>query len=106
MPRGGKSTLLIDNAFVGGQRMEVHTMTCCHCDRVVILNPERTRERGYCQKCDAYVCDSGGCRAECNPFQESIELALKFKGDEPYLLRGPDGEILFDPLKRDARRIH
>lgn len=45
---------------------EMATLTCCHCQRQVILNPLRTRERNHCRKCHAYVCDSPVCNAECN----------------------------------------
>lgn len=36
---------------------ESATITCSHCQRVVVLNPLRTRDRGWCCKCDAYLCD-------------------------------------------------
>ena len=37
---------------------ESATITCSHCQRVVILRPDRSRARGYCPKCDHYVCDA------------------------------------------------
>ena len=37
--------------------VEAPTYTCSHCPRVVVLNPGRIRPRGYCPKCDGYVCD-------------------------------------------------
>ena len=40
-----------------GKLYESATFTCSHCQRVVVINPSRTRERGYCPKCDHYVCD-------------------------------------------------
>jgi hypothetical protein len=49
-----------DPAFMGeGKVLEVPTLACAHCGSGVVLNPQRTRHRGYCSKCDAYVCD--GC---------------------------------------------
>ena len=45
---------------------ESPTFTCKHCNRVVIMNPDRSRPRGYCRKCDAYVCDNPLCNSECN----------------------------------------
>lgn len=56
-----------------GQLYESATVTCSHCNRVVILNPERTRPRGYCRKCDHYVCDNPACNSKCTPFEEIIE---------------------------------
>ena len=107
--RGGRGQLTESNAITGMYR-ELTTLTCAHCNRVVVLNPERTRERSHCWRCNAYVCDSVGCNAECNPIQESVELALHYagtpEGNQPWLLRGPQGEILFNPELRDRRRVH
>jgi hypothetical protein len=36
---------------------EMHTLSCSHCGTHVALNPDRTRERGYCKFCDHYICD-------------------------------------------------
>jgi hypothetical protein len=40
-----------------GKLLEMATMTCSHCRNIVVLRPERTRERAYCRKCDHYICD-------------------------------------------------
>ena len=56
-----------------GTLYESATITCCHCNRVVILNPDRKRPRGYCAKCDHYVCDSSACGLNCTPFRKLIE---------------------------------
>ena len=39
------------------QLYECATITCAHCGTVVILRPDRSRARGYCRKCDKYLCD-------------------------------------------------
>lgn len=57
--------LLIDNRCSGGGVQEVPVATCSHCHAQVILNPLRTRERSFCRKCFAYVCDRPQC-VECN----------------------------------------
>lgn len=44
-------------AVAGGELYESALITCGHCRSVVILNPNRSRERGYCPKCDRYMCD-------------------------------------------------
>lgn len=43
-----------------GAVLEAATLRCVHCPTpsVIIKNPLRTRERGYCSQCDGYVCDS------------------------------------------------
>jgi hypothetical protein len=60
-----------------GQRYESPTFTCAHCNRPVIMNPQRSRPRGYCRKCNADVCDSPSCNAECNPFMQRMERDLE-----------------------------
>lgn len=57
-----------------GQIFESPTITCCHCGVGVILNPNRTRPRGYCRSCDQYVCDSPVCSAECKPFIKTLDI--------------------------------
>lgn len=63
---------------IRGPMFEAPTVTCSHCQRVVVLNPLRTRDRAYCPKCDHYVCDqcelvrvqSGG---ECKTFKQIMD---------------------------------
>jgi hypothetical protein len=60
---------------------EVPTYTCSHCQSVVVMNMERTRQRNYCRGCDHLICDA--CAAvksqtgRCRTFQQSIEQILK-----------------------------
>lgn len=61
-----------------GMRFQSATINCSHCKSEVVLNPLRTRSRGYCPKCDHYVCD--GCEAiraatggECFPFSKVLD---------------------------------
>lgn len=56
-----------------GTQYESATITCCHCHTIVVLNPLRTRDRGYCARCHHYVCDSPGCNATCRPMQQVID---------------------------------
>jgi hypothetical protein len=44
-------------AVGAGQFYESATKTCQHCTRIVVLNPDRSRERNYCRKCGDYICD-------------------------------------------------
>lgn len=66
---------------VGSTMFESATITCSHCQTVVILNPDRSRERGYCRKCDHYICDK--CTRimaqtlECRPFKQILDEAEK-----------------------------
>lgn len=50
--------LQVDDRASGGQNQEFRTQTCNHCHAVVIMNPERIRPRGFCRRCDSYLCDA------------------------------------------------
>ncbi len=56
---------------------EAPTFTCPHCCAVVIMNPDRRRDRAYCAKCDRYICDRCGAAmalsGECKPFAKIVE---------------------------------
>ena len=60
-----------------GKKLEASTITCSHCKRVVILNPERGRNRTYCSKCAHYVCDRCGLvmkvDGECRSWDVLVE---------------------------------
>jgi hypothetical protein len=76
----------------GAGLFEAPTYTCSHCQRVVVLNPNRRRERAYCRKCDHYICDDCGAHqaatgGECKTFlqvvDEILEAAEKKQHDAP-----------------------
>ena len=50
-----------------GEFLETPTYNCVHCQRVVVMNPLRTRARVCCQKCDDYVCDECEAARVLNP---------------------------------------
>lgn len=66
-------------AVRGGQTFESAVIVCHHCQRDVILNPNRSRERGWCWNCDHYICDlceaARKAGAECRPFIARLESA-------------------------------
>jgi hypothetical protein len=59
------------------KRLQFVTKKCRHCPRIVVINPDRTRSRGYCPKCDGFVCDA--CETarvltgECRPWQRIVD---------------------------------
>lgn len=78
----------MDGLPVGkGQVLKTATITCSHCQRVLILNPLRTRERAWCSKCDGYICDwcaaalhqTGVCRSFEQITDEFMDAAAKGK---------------------------
>jgi len=68
-----------------GAFFEGATNTCSHCNRVVVMNPDRTRQRAWCGACDHYICDVCGARMKltgvCDSFtrraEAEIERAIK-----------------------------
>jgi hypothetical protein len=56
---------------------EAPTYTCSHCQKVVVLNPLRNRDRAWCRHCDQYLCDPcGGVLAatgNCNLYREMLD---------------------------------
>lgn len=59
-----------------GTVFESATATCVHCNSIVVLNPDRKRPRGYCRKCDDYICDS--CQAsDCRPYTQLLDAELE-----------------------------
>lgn len=46
MPLVGRNTLF-----------EAPTFSCPYCQRIVVINPKRNRERAYCRSLDRLICD-------------------------------------------------
>jgi hypothetical protein len=92
-----------DAAFMGvdprlvakGQVAEMPTITCGHCQYAVLLNPDRTRERGWCSKCDHYLCDECAallhltleCRTMTRQIDEAIEHIERFGTTSPLFMK-------------------
>ena len=62
---------------VAARHFEADTYTCTHCERVVVLNPARKRERYKCRYCDHHICDDCAALAiqgtPCKPFKVVVE---------------------------------
>ena len=77
-------------AVHGGDIYESAMVTCSHCRAGIVLNPQRTRERGYCPKCDKYLCD--GCTflytrtSECRDFERQLEQFNRDIAQEPNIV--------------------
>ena len=50
-------TLGLPSDYATRSVVEMDTLHCRHCGGCVIKNPDRSRPRGHCMKCDWYVCD-------------------------------------------------
>jgi hypothetical protein len=72
-------------AGAGKGVFETATFTCSHCQTVVIINPDRKRQRAYCRGCNHLLCDPCGAERAltgvCRTFEQKIDLFLASKGD-------------------------
>lgn len=63
------------------RHFEADTYTCSHCQAVVILNPNRKRERYKCPGCQHHICDN--CSAKrfagepCKTFWQKADEILE-----------------------------
>lgn len=59
------------------KHFEADTYTCSHCQRVVILNPDRKRERYRCNGCDHHICDDCAAKkavdGRCFTWEQKID---------------------------------
>ena len=63
-----------------GKLFEAGASKCPYCERLIIRNPFRERERAYCRKLDRYICDDCDLRrkmgGELKPMQQIIDEHL------------------------------
>lgn len=75
-----------------GEIFERDTKVCTHCERGIILEPLRTRQREKCPYCYHYICDE--CHkmlkitGQCIPFKKIVDEAANkiAKGSEPLII--------------------
>jgi hypothetical protein len=60
----------------GGKVLELKTKSCAHCGTVVVINPDRIRARGRCNKCDKYLCDPCAAIGDCRPIQALADAVI------------------------------
>lgn len=110
---GGNSYLLIDNTASGRQKERIQ---CCTMPVTAgsneLLNPQRRRPRGHCDRCARYLCDRCDAVkhiAGCTFIDEMIEVALS--NEHMYGIRdlaflnhdGNPSEVV--KMLRDKKRI-
>lgn len=76
--RSKEGFLVIDNRHAPDMQgrtgvLELATITCSHCQRQIIRNPARTRDRAFCAKCDHYICDECGAAGGCVPYAKRLD---------------------------------
>ena len=57
--------------------LETAVYTCSHCQRQIMKNPLRERERAYCRKCDHYICDQCAVVDNCLPWAKIVDDELE-----------------------------
>jgi hypothetical protein len=63
---------------------ESATVRCSHCHATVILNPDRSRPRGWCASCDGYVCDNPACNTgTCLPQNKVLDIIEELLHSDP-----------------------
>lgn len=87
-----------------GVRFQSPTYRCSHCEAMVVMRPDRSRIRGYCRKCDRYLCDNCSLVAkvtgECSPFNKFIDDYMDNAA------KGPDrlAQMTFEQTLANAQR--
>ena len=64
--------------FAAGSFLEVPTKKCTDCQRIVLMNPKRIRERATCKTCGGYICDE--CAAKQYLGEPCRNPAIREKG--------------------------
>jgi hypothetical protein len=94
-------------AVGGGEAFEADIQQCSHCQRGVVLRDDRVRPRGYCLKCNHYICDAcetiRAKNGDCVPFMcvldRAASIAEKFVGQPDH----PEAVIDHDALMAEPR---
>jgi hypothetical protein len=86
----------------GGTSLRGVSLGCKHCGGVVMLNPDRTRARGYCQLCDAYICDiCDKVRQDANYVHRNIDQLTDMVMSGRYALSGSSSSPVLTPINKE-----
>lgn len=55
--------------------VEFDTITCAHCNRIVIVKPKEDPASlgGFCGMCTKYICSACNAQGSCTPFERKLE---------------------------------
>lgn len=78
-----------------GNKKTYPTYTCGHCSNVVVMRPDRTRERTKCIQCGRTICEQTEiCATHCTPLPELARDHMEAKGEwkkyVPAIMAGVD----------------
>lgn len=91
-----------------GEHFETDVYQCSHCQRAVVLRAAAGKmvERGYCPKCDHFICNAceklrAATGGQCVPFKavldKAAEIVEKFVGQPDHPDAAIDAEKLAQP---------
>lgn len=70
------------------RHFEADTYTCTHCNAVVVMNPDRVRERYKCRGCNHHICDPcAAIKSAGGPCKTMDQRIDQYMGDP---LNNPD----------------
>lgn len=94
----------LDGVNLGeGSIAEFRVLACNHCGGLQLMNPFRTRERGYCRLCDHYVCDlCKAVMARADYVHRTIGELAELVQSGHWRLNGPTTQPLLIPVRSGA----
>lgn len=78
-----------------GKEKRIPTYTCGHCSAIVLMRPDRVRERKNCLQCGRYICEKSEiCNTVCTPLPDLAKdncegpVAQKYGRYVPAIMKG------------------
>lgn len=56
-----------------GGTAEADTITCHHCQQIVIVKPKAEEQTGFCRMCMKHICLSCARDGKCTPFEKKLD---------------------------------
>lgn len=66
---------LIITPLDGSKEQQIDLCQCVHCQKTWLMQPGSGRLRGYCGRCNGYVCGSHACFECKGPWERYCDLA-------------------------------
>lgn len=67
-------------------QQEFDTLSCKHCQAVIILKREEAEQGGFCMQCMAPLCMTCAAKKACVPFLKQIEHQLMRQEQRRHLM--------------------
>lgn len=92
-----------------GDFLERDVKQCSHCQRMVVLEPARVRDRAVCPGCHHFICD--GCETmraasgKCVPFLQVLDRAATIAERFAHEPDHPDAGLALDDLRTPVATV-